>query len=111
MVEHRLIRSNHHLMSHLLSLPPELISEITVRLACKDLKALSLVSFTTRQLVLPSLFRNVRITRRSSQSIKEAYDEMNTAGTNIKHLIQYESHVVMKIRSYGVTLIYLPGAC
>ncbi|KIM77237.1 hypothetical protein PILCRDRAFT_625503 [Piloderma croceum F 1598] len=43
-------------MSHLLSLPPEIISDITVHLAsrCKDLKALSLVSFTTRQLVLPS---------------------------------------------------------
>jgi hypothetical protein len=98
-------------MSHLLSRPPELISEITVCLVCKDLKALSLVSFTTRHLALPSLFRNVRITRRSSQSIKEAYDEINSAGTNIKHVIQYESHVIMKIRSYGVTPIYLPGAC
>jgi hypothetical protein len=80
------------IMSHLLSLPPELISEITVRLACKDLKALSLVSFTTRQLVLPSLFRNVHWRIASgSQSFKEAHDEIINAGTKIKHAIQYES--------------------
>ena len=98
-------------MSHLLSLPPELLSEVIVYLTCKDLKAPSLVSLTTRQFVLPSLFRNVHITRGSSQSIKKAYDEMNDAGTNIKHVIQYESHVVVKIRAYGVTPIYLSGAC
>ncbi|KIM90817.1 hypothetical protein PILCRDRAFT_1065 [Piloderma croceum F 1598] len=76
-------------MSHLLSLPPELISEITVRLAYKDLKALSVVSFTTRQLVLPSLFRSVLWNISSgSQCIKEAHDEVNNAGTKIKHVIQ-----------------------
>ena len=58
-------------MSHLLSLPPELLSEVIVYLMCKDLKLLSLVSLTTRQLVLPSLFCNVRITRQSSQGIKK----------------------------------------
>jgi hypothetical protein len=97
-------------MPHLLFLPPELISEITVHLTCKDLKALSLVSLTTRQLVLPSLFRNVHI-RSGSESIKEAYDAMNSAGTNIKHVIQYESHVIVKICTYGVTPFYLSGAC
>ena len=76
-------------MSHLLSLPLELISEITVHLACKDLKALSLVSFTTRQLVLPSLFRNVHWHIASGS--KEAHDEIINAGTKIKHAIQYES--------------------
>jgi hypothetical protein len=71
---------------------------------------LSLVSLTARQLVLPPLFRDVCI-RSGSKSIKEMYDEMNSVGTYIKHVIQYESQVIVKICTYGVTPIYLSGAC
>jgi hypothetical protein len=97
-------------MSQLSSLPPEIFSKVTAHLTCKDHKALSLVSSTTRELVLPSLFRNVRI-RKRNESIKEAHDKMDSAGTEIKHVIQYDFHIIVQIRTYGVIPIGLSGAC
>src|SRR5882762_3418639 len=94
------------LMSQLLSLPPELVSEVTTHLVVlEDLKAFSLVSSAARQLVLRSIFCNIRISP-VNRSIKEAYDELNSAGTVIKHAIQYGSHVTMAICAYRIPPIY-----
>ena len=75
-------------MSHLLSLPLEIFSEITVHLPRADIRTLSLLSSAVRQFVLPSLFRTVRLRRSSAEGIKEACDEINGAGIQIKHAIK-----------------------
>lgn len=77
------------LMPHLLSLPSEIISEITILLFRKDLLAFSLLSLAARQLAVPSLFRNVCLQgRRGAGSIKESCKVLHAAGDRIKHAIK-----------------------
>jgi hypothetical protein len=73
-------------MSHILSLPPELVLQIILLLPRKDLRSFSLVSSAARQLVLPSLFCQVSVSH-GAESIKEAYDELNNA-VEIKRVIR-----------------------
>jgi hypothetical protein len=76
------------LRAHLLSLPPEVFSQVTILLSRKDLRALSLLSSAARQLVLPSLFCKVHLREGAAERMKEACDELNDAGSEIKHAIK-----------------------
>jgi hypothetical protein len=71
-------------MSQVLSLPTELVWKIAIFLPLKDLRAFSLTSSAARQLVIPSLFHNVRLPLARSRTPEKACDELNSAVIQIK---------------------------
>jgi hypothetical protein len=73
--------------SHLLSLPPELISNVTIFLPRKDLLTFSLLSSAARLVVLDSLFRNVTLNERRGD-IQPACEALSCVGETIKHAIR-----------------------
>ena len=74
-------------MPDLLSLPLELVLKINILLSRRDLKRYSLILWTARQLVSPSLFREVTIYLGNGITQKMC-DALNDAGTQIKHAIE-----------------------
>ena len=76
-------------MPQLLSLPPEIVSEIIILLSRKDLGAFSLLSLAARQFAIPLLFCNVTVHLwKRVGSIEKTCDKINGAGDQIKHAVK-----------------------
>lgn len=74
---------------NLATLPDELGFEVVSYLSQKDLKSVSLVAWSQRELVTPTLFRNVKFPGAGEDLLAEKLDALQKAREDVKRSIKW----------------------